>query len=253
MLVYRSSQRCLSAQQVREGLQTAIDRSDSIEALLRSGELECALADMSHSEAEPCARLCDALALRVLGRGETTRRQLQAQLNALSLPESLTMKTPEGYAYYALSPLAYARLALSLDIAAELPVAVLGVRSIGTSLSAIVSQSLREKRRKVERISVRPSGDPWQRELRWTEAENRFVMRHILAHALFLVVDEGPGMSGSTFLAVAEALEASGVAAADILLLCSHPLQPERLVTSHAIERFARYRSHAIESMHPEP
>jgi hypothetical protein len=141
-----------------------------------------------------------------------------------------------------LSPAANADLARSLELSRHAAPAVIGVRSIGTSLSAVVKCTVRG-----QRISVRPGGPPWERELRWTHRQRAFVDRLQRTAADFLIVDEGPGLSGSTFLAVAEALERCGVDARRIRILCSHQLQPERLVASDACARFARYRWHSIE------
>jgi hypothetical protein len=221
------------AEQTREGL----------EALLRAGELECSLADADHPDAAAAARLTDALAARYLDGAAIDALPLLARL---ALPDELDLKTPEGYAYYALSPAEYARLAQRL-MPATGAVAVLGVRSIGCTLSAVVRRALSRDARTVERISVRPGGSPWQRAVSWTGPERAFVTRQLRACAEFWIVDEGPGMSGSTFLAVAEALERAGVPASSIRLLCSHPLQAERLVASDAEARFGRYRWHAIE------
>ena len=38
----------------------------------------------------------------------------------------------------------------------------------------------------------------------------------------FLIVDDGPGLSGSSFLSVAEALAALGVPPGNVILLCAH-------------------------------
>lgn len=61
------------------------------------------------------------------------------------------------------------------------------------------------------------------------------------------MVDEGPGRSGSTFLAVAEALERHGVPASRIRLLASHPIDTERLAAADAPRRFARFRVDAVD------
>jgi hypothetical protein len=63
--------------------------------------------------------------------------------------------------------------------------------------------------------------------------------------AKFLVVDEGPGLSGSTFLSVAEALEAAGVPVSQIILLCGHEPDVNALCAANAAERWKRYRSAA--------
>src|SRR5262249_23010430 len=70
--------------------------------------------------------------------------------------------------------------------------------------------------------TVRPTGHPYNRrtELLWNQPQ--FVQEWARERAAFLVVDEGPGLSGSSFLSVAEALERTGVAPDQIFLVCSH-------------------------------
>jgi hypothetical protein len=59
----------------------------------------------------------------------------------------------------------------------------------------------------------------------------------------FVVVDEGPGLSGSSFLAVADWLEGLGVEREKILLLGSRAADPDALVAPGAAARWRRLRS----------
>jgi hypothetical protein len=258
MLIYRSAIGTVLGSECRAELEQVLSRIDRagvvgrnalLEALLRAGALECALADADHPQQLLAARLCDGLASRALGAVAPSSAQLQARLRALTPPTRLRLHTPEGYAYYGVTPARYAGLALSLGI--EGACAVLGVRSIGTSLSASVAAALRAQGGAVERLTVRPSGHPWQRTLQFSERQRAVVERARRNDATFLIVDEGPGMSGSTFLAVAEALERRGVGARSIQLLCSHAPDPTQLRAPHAAERFARYRRAAIAALSP--
>ena len=249
MLVYRNGSRVLPSQVIVRELLEAVqcDTSASAradEALLRAGELECALADLHDPAHALSQHLSDALAARRLGCDSPRLPQLLVALEGAALPDRLRLKTPEGFAYYALSPLAYAALTRELP-ALRPPVAVIGVRSIGTTLSAMVCEALRARQLTAARISVRPGGHPWDRTLDWSVRERAFVETHARAGGDFLIVDEGPGMSGSTFLAVAAALERAAVPAERIRLLCSHLPDVSRLVAPGASERWSRYRSHA--------
>ena len=146
-----------------------------------------------------------------------------------------------------LHPLAYA------DIVDKLPglgstVAVIGIRSIGTTLSAVVAAAVRRKGKIAGRITVRPHGHPYNRELRLSRAELDFVHRHISEDADFLVVDEGPGLSGSSFLAVAEALVRAGVPGKKITLLCAHQPHFETLRAHNAHQRAREFRWLAADS-----
>jgi hypothetical protein len=96
---------------------------------------------------------------------------------------------------------------------------VIGIRSIGTSLGAAVAAAAGAG----IAVTVRPGGHPFARTL---NAGDRFG-RRLLAGAeggevRFAVVDEGPGLSGSSFGSVADWLEDQGVPAESIHFFPSH-------------------------------
>ncbi len=248
MLVYRDNARERSGGLLARELARSVARSQSsggndasIEALLRAGEIESALADLAgaHDPRSVAAiHITDALAKNLLSPpGERT----EVDVAALALPERLRLTTPEGYAYYGLDPQLYAELAAKLQLTAS-GVAIIGIRSIGTSLSAIVRAALMRRQVRAERISVRPTGHPWKRTLALDANERAFVRAELAREAEFVIVDEGPGLSGSTFLAVVRALEQEGVPATRITLLCSHTPDPERLTGPDAAAAFRRLR-----------
>ena len=82
---------------------------------------------------------------------------------------------------------------------------VIGIRSIGASLSTVVAEAVHA----VWRFTVRPRGHPFERELRLGAGLEQRVRAH--AGDWFLIVDEGPGLSGSSFISVATKLEELGV------------------------------------------
>ena len=141
-----------------------------------------------------------------------------AQVNArvgefekLHLPPRITVKQPEGYAFYGLYPEAYIEAAGQLEPGEHWR--VLGLRSIGTSLAAAVAAAVRAP----PPITVRPVGPPFQRRLELAPGaiDETDAVR-------FAVVDEGPGLSGSSFGAAADALEAQGVARDHIHVFPGH-------------------------------
>jgi hypothetical protein len=126
--------------------------------------------------------------------------------------DTMEVRIPEGYAFYAVHPALYAAAA------AQLPPGdwrVIGVRSIGTSLAAVVSAALGAP----PPVTVRPVGHPFAREL----ALSPELQAEWAAHpGPFAIVDEGPGLSGSSFGAAADALERLGVARERIAFLPGH-------------------------------
>ena len=133
-------------------------------------------------------------------------------LRAMRLPASIRCKTPEGYAYYAVYPEAYA--AAASEHSWEAPPLVIGLRSIGTSLAAAVAAVTGG-----QALSLRPAGPPFQRSI---VASDRLKARLAAHQGPFAVVDEGPGLSGSSFGCVADLLEDLGVAPHRISFMPSH-------------------------------
>ena len=129
-------------------------------------------------------------------------------------------------------------------------VVIIGVRSIGTSLSALACAAARASGRAARRFTLRPAGPAWDRRCHLA-SEQRAALRQAGAERLgdaarYCVVDEGPGLSGSTFLAVAEGLEAAGIGRDRITLFTSHAVDATRLVAPNAAERWSRFQSHPV-------
>src|SRR5262245_57315931 len=137
MYVFRTERRLVAAEDLRRGLCTALSSASPagvLDALLRGGELECALADAQtgHDQRVAAHLLTDSLAHHLLQQS-SPGNDLRETLMQLHLPERLCISKPEGFAYYALHPLDYAVLANSFTARISRAV-VIGLRSIGTTL-----------------------------------------------------------------------------------------------------------------------
>jgi hypothetical protein len=271
LLVFREGRRDVCVRDLKAHLVDQLRRSgtqasleQTLRLLLLAGELECGVADVvacHDPQPDPLGSnalilesglktVTDALATALLGDSPNSyglSETLQALLSARIIPERISISAPEGFAYYALHPLAYA------DIVDKLPglsstVAVVGIRSIGTTFSAMVAAAVRRQGKNAGRITVRPHGDPYNRELRFSGAELQFVKSSIISDADFLVIDEGPGLSGSSFLAVAEALVRAGVPREKITLICAHQPRFETLRAHNAPQRACEFRWLAADS-----
>lgn len=244
MLVYRDTATTVSRGALLAGIADALARPElDRSAVIRAGSLECALADAGLPEAARAATLTDRIAEAWLGK-HAARQQALALLPELSAPDTLRVTRPEGYAFYALDPYAYAALARDYASARRAFCVVIGIRSIGTSLSAVVRAELTRAGIPNVRHTVRPTGHPWNRELRWSPIDEQ-VLARVPDGAEYVIVDEGPGLSGSTFLAVAEALVARGVSHHRIRFFCSHTPDPQRLLASDGARRWARFQAHS--------
>ncbi|MBC6982695.1 hypothetical protein [Caulobacter sp. 17J80-11] len=124
-------------------------------------------------------------------------------------------KQAEGHAFYALYPEAYLEAARTLPSATR----VVGLRSIGAGLAAMAAVGAGGK----APFSLRPVGHPFRREIR---ASARLRASVAAPAAAWAIADEGPGLSGSSFGAAADWLEAEGVPASRIVFLPSHAGDP---------------------------
>jgi hypothetical protein len=140
------------------------------------------------------------------------------RLAGQDLPPLLTVHPPEGFLHYALYPETYAAAAAARRFAlGDQPPLTIGIRSIGATLAAMVAAGCQSD---AVPVTVRPTGDPYARHLNLAP-EFRSWARDRRGRD-FAVVDEGPGRSGSSFAAVIEALESTGVAARNIHAFPSH-------------------------------
>ena len=130
------------------------------------------------------------------------------------LPARLHLRQPEGFAFYALYPEAFFVAAQASGLGPE--TLVIGLRSIGLPLAAMVAAGLGAK----PPLTLRPIGHPFRRQLAISPALSDALAAPRSAIA---IVDEGPGLSGSSIAAVAEALLAAG-----------HPPQRLHLFPGHA-------------------
>lgn len=188
-----------------------------VDLLLEAGELSQGLLDADFEEAgrdrwTPIAaatadllraigrEVCASVEARFASRG-TLHLPLasMSRLAALALPCTVHVRQPEGPSFYALYPELYVLAAAGSNLRGALAV---GIRSVGTSLAGVVAAALDGP----PPLTVRPIGDVHARSLALDAA---FEARLRSARG-WAVVDEGPGLSGSSFAAVARALGVDG-------------------------------------------
>jgi hypothetical protein len=225
--------------------------------LIALGVLETGLADALHTDADTLHPITAALRAASVAAGHLlwlswhgrsdgaaawigrARRALDA-VDPEVLPERIETRVPEGYAHYGVYPETY--LAAAERVAkrfATARVVCIGIRSIGTSLSAAVAAALEELGRQVLPVTVRPRGHPFDRRPRFDAALASAL--HERAADLFVVVDEGPGISGSSLAGTAGALEELGVPEDRIMLMPSWPTDGRSLRSADARERWRRH------------
>jgi len=272
LLVFREGRRRVRGHELKAALAEQLrllcggnSRERLMGALLRAGEVECGLADADGEGAHPAELLTDRIADALIEAGpwggylssdfQTSKSpsahfqnvSFQTLLDAAQDPaiEQLSIATPEGFAYYALHPLAYADV-LEQVCWPVAPLLIAGIRSIGTTLSAVMAAAARRQGRKIDRLTVRPQGHPYNRRAELSAQQLAAIDQHASWGATFAVVDEGPGLSGSSFLAVAEALERAGAPREKIVLVSSHPANAGALCAEDAARRWRRFRCVAV-------
>ena len=223
-----------------------------VAALIEAGRLAQGLADAAFAArglddraAAPDAAmsLCRRLAEAVMASLQSTSsgtpaggldEALQASNRlraAAALAEEVEVKTPEGYAYYALYPETYGLAARGVEAPA-----VLGLRSIGTSLAAMAAAGSGAE----TLVTARPCGHPFARELKLSPE----LAAELAGGAA--VIDEGPGLSGSSFGAAADLLERIGVPPERQWYFPSHLGEPGSMACEQRRERWASLRKRHI-------
>lgn len=255
----------------------------TVALLIEAGELAQGLADADFAARGADARspAADAAMKLAIGLARCVRRSLASgfaalgpvpmpelqALATLALPETVRISLPEGYAFYALYPEGYIRAAEAPPGSPpgrppsnppRIPPRIIGLRSIGTSLAAAVAAGAGSG----DVATLRPVGDPFRRRLALSDALRKEILSG--PATTYAIVDEGPGLSGSSFGCVADLLEEHGVEPARIRFFPSHPgdlgpeaspahrarwaKAPRRLVGFDALFLHAAEPAHRLES-----
>jgi hypothetical protein len=218
MIVYGDPQYRISASEAAERMREYVQRAqdgklDSArDLLIAAGQLEQAIADVSlNVELAQEATDCAAGRFISIYRSERSNPVLLQRCHSalekvLSIGRELAIKIPEGFAFYSLYPEQYCDATLEWlrgkRFSGPETILVVGIRSIGTTLSAVVKATLAVKGCNGRRFTVRPSGHPFRRFVELPK--ETFLPTAIVA-------DEGPGLSGSSMAATAIALRQAGV------------------------------------------
>lgn len=238
---------------------SGIDRHAAlVAALVEAGELAQGLLDhafqaLGTDALTPLWRRCMEL-LRSLGgallvsytgrlrhEGPAPALELVERLRALRLPREVPVKVSEGYAFYALYPETYLEAARVLRAAGG-DITVIGIRSVGASLAGVVAAAAGATRLP---LTVRPIGPPFERVLSVSRGFAAALRRG--RGGAFAIADEGPGLSGSSFAAVAELLEALGVEPHRLRFFPSHPGGPGPRASERTRARWARTPRRLVE------
>ncbi|MBZ9677598.1 hypothetical protein [Mesorhizobium sp. ES1-1] len=225
-----------------------VDVSELIQGLA-DAQFEIAGADRNSASQQLGAQILVALALEVARSWQSGFAaagalgcNLPQMLAKLDLRGEIITGAAEGYTHYALYPETY--LAAAYQSGLDANTCVIGIRSIGLGLAAMVAAALEAP----PPISVRPVGHPFARHI--TAAPDLIDNWLRNPATRYAIVDEGPGLSGSSFHAVVSWLRDRGVGLANIHLFPSHRNGPGGKATEDMRATWSRCRIHCADFEH---
>jgi len=253
------SKLCKSSLRLAQG---SITHDAAVHLLIEMGTVEAAIADAIFIEADgidPTTRRLREASTAIghvlwhtwshherqarswLDRATVSLAYLETQ----PLPHKVQVSVPEGYAYYGVYPEMYLEAGRRCrEMLGACNVVCLGLRSIGTSLSAAVVGALEELGCKVASYTLRPRGHPFTR--RAVVSSQLAAVLQADHDASFLIIDEGPGISGSSIAGTAAALSELGIGDDRILLLPSWSTDGAALLSEEAKNRWRRHRQFVV-------
>lgn len=207
--------------------------ADSVFANERRDRRSAATGELGETLLQLAQAVCRSWDSRFVEVGELPRLRISRHW-----PSEVELRVPEGFAFYAAYPEAFAEAARRLELAA--PARVIGIRSIGTSLGAVVAAALGAP----AAVTVRPFGDPSDRKI----ALHPELERELLdGDHHYVIVDEGPGQSGSSFAAIGDWLQSRGVPIERIALVTSHSGTPGSAATEARLQWWRRVQRQAAD------
>ena len=268
MIVYRDHKRLYKTADYMSDLRSLLARLSrsppinhdlTVELLIDMGELESALAEslcQDHDFRSPAMSLfrkASTVAAHVFCASWERRSDaamvwvarlagMLDEISAFPIPPLVRVSVPDGYAYDGVFPETYYAAARKfIRCVIDTPIFCIGIRSIGTSLSAVAAALLEESGRRVESCTVRPRGllsDPF---LRLSPDLEDYLRARSSSH--FLIIDEGPGLSGSSFCCVAQTLSELGIGDRNISFLAGRETDGKGFVGEAARSRWPRHRT----------
>jgi hypothetical protein len=232
------------------------DHDLAVKLLIDCGELECALTDIickgedSVTSTVLLLREMTVAAGKIFVQswenGHVDRTQcyrfhsIISALKGLYLPEIVQSGVSEGFAFYGLFPETYLEAAKKFASQCnKKSLTVIGIRTIGTTLSAIVSATLTLLGYDTASFTVRPVGEPFDRKIRVSNELKKDIKSKI--NESFIITDEGPGLSGSSFGGTAQFLSELGVCDKNIIYFPSWEPQSSMLNCRMARDHWERH------------
>jgi hypothetical protein len=244
MIVYRNHREQHPTSVVLRRIFTLLDQfqvtncsyQDAVELLIETAEFEtgltdhyCRNLDLTNKKIGLCRNITINAASMVVRMWNGDNRdnleikktgKLLEEFSSSGFPERIEVSIPEGFVYYGLYPETYMQAAEEFynDFKPETVVCI-GLRTIGTALSAIVECTLCGRGCEVRSFTVRPRGDPFDRYIEISGDLEKSILEN--QHSIFVLVDEGPGLSGSSIAGTFRKLRQFGIPRKNIALFTS--------------------------------
>lgn len=230
------------------------------ELLIEFGRFESGVADSLFPERDGVNEISAALRRASIEAGHVFRASWEGRpeemqfwaarllsslksIRQMPLPQRIMTRIPEGYAHYGLFPEVYLASARQFfDERKPSDVVCVGLRSIGASLCSVVAAELESLGSTVLSFTLRPRGHPFKRKAVFDAGLEGIVAG--LKECIFAVVDEGPGLSGSSFSCVAEKLSRLGVPDGNIALFPSWDPDGADFISKEARQRWGAHAKH---------
>src|SRR3990172_587856 len=270
MIVYRKSEYDTVTLSFAKELLTLAESVQSVkthelaaELLIEFGRFESGVADSLFPEKDGVNEISAALRRASIAAGHVFRASWEekpeevsvwagrlkaslARIRQMLLPARIKTRIPEGYAHYGLFPEVYLAAARKFhEERKPADVVCIGLRSIGASLSSVIAAELESLGSTVLSFTLRPRGHPFKRKAVLTAELEEIAAG--LRTSVFVIADEGPGLSGSSFSSVAEKLSRLGIPDENIVLFPSWDPDGADFVSKEARRRWglhARYVSY---------
>lgn len=265
MIVYRNYRQHITVNEQIASIEKIVDmaiptRSDiydmAVSLLIECGELETGITDFFCNKLDLINRqiiICRQMSMKAgdvlfslwakglfLMDSLFELKSILSALKSMPLPQQIQLNVPEGFVFYGLYPEVYMEAA-QVFFKEKKPenALVLGLRSIGTSLSALVGAQLQSGGCIVKSLTVRPRGHPFDRYLILDEQVKQIIQQSTDHYVL--IVDEGPGLSGSSFGGALKALRNLDIAEERTLLFPSWLPSADRFISEDARKLWSDY------------
>ena len=271
MIVFRKQEKLLNTRERLISIRKIIQNLDCgkpdhqavVELLIEFAELESAVTDVFCMERDDLHELLSPLReLSILnglllyhswvGKAESlplTIKRIQnlfEKIMNLDLPKSICIRVSEGFIHYGIFPETYARAAERFHCNTQPSrVVCIGIRSIGTALSAVVGSVLQELGSKIDSLTLRPRGHPFDRKILLSDKLEFFLKSLSDKNAYYLVIDEGPGLSGTSLCATAQKLSELGIEDSRIVLFPCWEPDGEDFVSEIAKKRWGLHAKYS--------